>query len=216
MRKPAPSKQTLSLSMPTLAQPATSWRGGSGPSSRTALPTPGIAIELHGAAKKSSTSYWRQVLVLAALVVFSATSYLAVSHYVITAVVIQGRSMSPTLHDGDHCFMDRWTLKHRDPVRGDLVVIRDPGHDDYAVKRIVGMPGEVVMIKDGCVYVDGKRLLETYLDGNVRTYAPKAKEQLILLGQAHYFVLGDNRPVSEDSRMYGPLKRTAIVGLLSH
>jgi signal peptidase I len=112
--------------------------------------------------------------------------------------------------------MDRWTLKRRQPARGDLVVIRDPGHDDYAVKRVVGMPGETVLIQNGEVFVNGQPLTETYLDSGVRTYAPRAQEQLIMLGGEHYFVLGDNRPVSEDSRTYGPLRRSAIIGLLTH
>jgi len=202
----------MSFSLPTQLK---NREGGQGPLPGNALP--GFTVRLRPAVVTPRRgSGWKQFFIVTLLLLFSATSYLAVSRYIVTAVVIQGRSMSPTLKDGEHCFLDRWTLNHREPARGDLVVIRDPGHDDYAVKRIVAMPGETVSIKDGRVYIDDACLPEPYLDRDVRTYTPGNQDQWIMLGQSHYFVLGDNRPVSEDSRCYGPLRRDAIVGLISH
>ncbi len=157
----------------------------------------------------------RQLLVLAWLLIFSLVSYHLVSRYVVTAVVVQGRSMMPTLRDGDRCILNRLSYHYREPQRDELVVIRDPGHQDYAVKRIVGMPGETVEVKDGAVYLNGAQQQEPYLLPGTRTDCPFSKQMYVVLGDHQYFVLGDNRGISEDSRTYGAIDRRQVVGLLS-
>jgi signal peptidase I len=147
-------------------------------------------------------------------IVFSLTSYFAVSRYVITAVVVQGRSMAPTLHDGERYFLNRWLFMIREPRRGDLVVIRDAGHHDYAVKRIVGLPNETVSIKEGKVFINNAPMDEPYLFPNTKTICPNGGTMQVRLGEDDYFVLGDNRGNSEDSRYYGALEREQIIGLL--
>ena len=93
--------------------------------------------------------------------------------------------------------------------------MKDPGHADYAVKRIIALPGESLFFTHGKVIVNGKPLAEPYLAAGMKTYLPDCNEKLILTGREQYFVLGDNRRVSEDSRFYGAVRRSQIVGSIS-
>lgn len=155
-----------------------------------------------------------QLVFLLCLIVFSVISYYLITGYVLTAVVIEGRSMLPNLVEGERFILDRWSCHYRDLVRGDLVVIKDPGHKDYAVKRIVGVPGDALFLKEGAVLLNGKHLLETYLASGTQTFSPDKKDRLILIGKDQYFVMGDNRENSEDSRFYGAVPRERILGTL--
>jgi len=123
--------------------------------------------------------------------------------------------MTPTLQDGDRFILNRWSYFRSAPQRGDLVVVKDPGHHDYAVKRIVGVPGETLFFKRGELLVNGKHLFEPYLPSGTQTYLPDSAEKLVLTGQNQYFVLGDNRANSEDSRFYGAVHRSQIIGAIS-
>ncbi len=141
-------------------------------------------------------------------------SYHLTHTYFLTSVIVQGRSMMPTLQDGDRYLLDRLSYRYRGPRRGELVVLRDPGHEDFAVKRVVALPGESVQVKDGVLYINGRPLAEPYLASGTQTLAPASMEQLLRLGRDQYFVLGDNRAESEDSRYYGAVKRDWFIGSL--
>lgn len=141
-------------------------------------------------------------------------SYYLVSEYVVTTVVVQGRSMAPTLADGDRYLLHRWQLLFREPTRGDLVVIRDAVRNDFVVKRIVGLPRERIQFKDGDVFVNGAKLVETYLVHGTTTHVLGGVEPLFIVGADRYFVMGDNRDVSEDSRIYGAVRGSQILGFI--
>src|SRR5438270_2300369 len=139
-------------------------------------------------ARKSSTSGfaialqsdWKGQLCLAVcLAVLSIVGYFLMSRFVATSVIVQGRSMMPTLQDGDRFILNRLSYFHRSPQRGDLVVVKDPGHKDYAVKRIVAMPGESLYFKKGEVLVNGKHLLEPYLAAGTQTFLPDSEAKLV-------------------------------------
>lgn len=166
--------------------------------------------------KTSNRGNWlkQQALVLLFIALFSVPAYFLASRYIVTAVIIQGRSMAPTLMDGDRYYLNRWRYLFLAPQRGDVVVIKDPGHGDFAVKRIVGRPYDWLNLKDGLLYVNGKRLDEPYLSSDTRTDVPDRTEKWIQLGRDQYFLLGDNRANSEDSRFYGVIHRKNIVGML--
>ena len=160
-------------------------------------------------------TWWKQHLfVLVCIALFSVPAYLLASRFIVTAVVVQGRSMVPTLKDGERYYLNRWRYLFMNPQRGDVVVIKDPGHSDFAVKRIIGRPYDWVNLKDGRIYINGKRLNEPYLAKGVRTDTPDLKERWIQLGRDQYYLLGDNRSNSEDSRYYGVVSRQNIVGML--
>jgi signal peptidase I len=156
----------------------------------------------------------RRLLVFLLLLLLSVLCYFTINRYALSTVVVQGRSMAPTLEDGDHFLLNRLSYLCRAPKRGDLVVLRDPGHNDLAVKRIVALPGERLEIKQGKVFVNGRRFVEIYLPANTQTLLPAAHESSFTLGTDQYFVLRDNREDSEDSRFYGPVLKECIVGTL--
>jgi len=142
-------------------------------------------------------------------------SYFLVSHFFLQSVKVVGRSMVPTLQDSQQYLLNRWVYHFRAPQRTDVVVIRDPTDQGFSVKRIIGVAGDSVLLKGGEVFVNGRKLAEPYLAPNMSTYAfGKTGDQLIVCGKDQYFVLGDNRMNSADSRTYGPIPRQSILGLI--
>jgi signal peptidase I len=142
---------------------------------------------------------------------------------------IPSPSMEPTLHcakpvddcEGrfsDRVVANRLAYRFRDPERGDIVVFKAPAAADQCgladggstfVKRIVGLPGEVVSARDGVVYIDGERLIEPYLDPSRRGHESAGWPRV---AAGHYFLLGDNRDFSCDSRVWGTVPRSDLIG----
>lgn len=157
---------------------------------------------------------WRQAWPWCCFVACSLLSYFIVSSFIVTTVVVQGRSMTPTLVDGDRYLLHRWQLLFRAPARGDLVVVRDATRNDFVVKRVIALPGERVQFRDGAVFVNGERLVEPYLPAGTRTVVSDGIDPLVLVGKDRYFILGDNREISEDSRSYGAVSGKQILGFI--
>jgi len=142
---------------------------------------------------------------------------------------IPSSSMEPTLHcakPGDFCegrfddrvLANRLAYRFRDPERGQIVVFRAPGKADRCgpgdggstfVKRIVGLPGELVSERDGVFYIDGQRLFEPYVEPSRRGSESRTWPRV---APGHYFVLGDNRIHSCDSRTWGTVARSSLIG----
>jgi signal peptidase I len=173
-------------------------------------------LVLVGAWFQASQSFLvkNRVARLALLLFLSIGSYLFTARFVLVSVQVVGISMMPTLQDGDKRILNRWPLCYRHPRPGDLVVIKDPEQHDFAVKRVIGGPRDIVLVKDGAVYVNGKKLAEPYLSPNSHTYCRGSANKVFPLGRSEYFVLGDNRENSEDSRSYGAIPRSEIMGLI--
>lgn len=142
-------------------------------------------------------------------------SFFVISHYVLQSVEVDGSSMCPTLQPADRYFLNRLVYHLRDPHRSEIVVLRDPTDGVYAVKRVIAGAGDSVHIIDGKVYVNGKLLDEPYLTPGTPTYTfARINELSIRCGKDEFFVLGDNRRNSSDSRVYGPVNRQNILGAI--
>ena len=153
---------------------------------------------------------FRKLFVYAAVVI-------GLTFFVITFVAqrtqVNGESMYPALHDKDNLIVDKFSYHFCDPKRYDIVVFPYHYKDrTYYIKRVIGLPGETVQIKDGCVYIDGQRLDEHFSEEKIQNAALASEP--IVLGKDEYVVLGDNRNASEDSRFpdVGKVKRKEIIG----
>jgi len=120
---------------------------------------------------------------------------------------VRGMSMTPTLRDGEYLLIGKLSYWFQSPARGDIVVFHPPTNpqEDY-IKRIIGLPGETVEIRDGRIYIDGTPLEEPYIT------SPVPYSGAWTLRADEYFVLGDNRANSSDSHTWGVLPRRNIVG----
>ena len=126
---------------------------------------------------------------------------------------VDGHSMEPTLSDGDNLIVDKLSYRFRDPERYDIIVFPyQHAENTYYIKRIIGLPGETVQVIDGYMYINGKKLDEHY--GAEVMEDPGIAAEPITLGEDEYFVLGDNRNHSSDSRdpSVGVLHRDDIMG----
>lgn len=146
-------------------------------------------------------------------VIIFVLAYLLLN-YVGQRTLVDGSSMSPTLHNGDSVIVDKLSYRFSEPDRFDIVVFRYlPKDETYYIKRIIGLPGETVQIIDGYVYINGE-LLESDIYGSAVMLEPGRASEPITLGEYEYFVLGDNRNGSSDSRMnsVGNVEISQIVG----
>ena len=150
--------------------------------------------------RRNRKRYYRYEIIT--FVVMLAVVYLlctSVVRYVGQKTLVDGSSMSPTLEDGDVLIVDKLSYRFWEPERFDVVVFRYLYKENsYYIKRIIGLPGETVQIKEGKIYIDGRLLEEDF--GNAEMKNPGRANQPITLGADEYFVLGDNRNISSDSR----------------
>ena len=134
--------------------------------------------------------------------------------FVATIIVVDGESMMPNLIDKEYLMVDRLKYDYSAPKRGDIVVFNYPGElSKKFIKRIIGLPGELVEIKNGGVYINGKKLDEPYLEKGTETITETNQSAIkYKVEDDSYFVLGDNRYNSSDSRIWGSLPRKYIIG----
>ena len=134
-------------------------------------------------------------------------------HYVGQRTYVSGSSMENTLSDGDNLIVDKITYRFSDPKRYDIIVFPYQYEENtYFIKRIIGLPGETVQIVDGIIYIDGEALQESYGCEVMKNSGLAADP--VTLGEDEYFVLGDNRNDSTDSRdpSVGKIPRDRIIG----
>jgi len=133
--------------------------------------------------------------------------------FIVSPFIVDGESMHPTFENLDYLIVDEILYTFKAPERGDVVVFRYPGNPSvFYIKRIIGMPNETVSINHGAVTIttaDGRYvdLAEPYIVNEDATYTKN-----VSLNSDEYFVMGDNRPNSSDSRIWGPLPRKNIIG----
>lgn len=165
--------------------------------------------------KKSEWLEWGKSLLIAIVLVFIVKTFL------FAPIVVDGPSMQPNLENGDHMIVNRINYLINDPKRFDIVVFHATEDKDY-IKRIIGLPGETVELKDDILYIDGKAVEEPFLadekaqlDGQVYTMDFSMEDipgTATVIPDDQVLVLGDNRDNSTDSRMLGFISYDQLVG----
>ncbi|OGM56928.1 signal peptidase I [Candidatus Woesebacteria bacterium RIFCSPHIGHO2_12_FULL_46_16] len=149
------------------------------------------------------------------VIVFAVAIFLFIYLLVLQPHKIKGASMDPNFFDGEYLLTDKVTYRFGEPKRGDVIVFKAPtGNGDEFIKRIIGLPGEKVSVKSGKMYINEKVLEEKYLDASLITSAGYflQEDQSVSVPEGEYFVLGDNRPHSSDSRAWGFIAKKKITG----
>lgn len=148
-------------------------------------------------------------------IVFIGSLFIVVYLFIMQPNQIKGASMEPSFYTGEYILTSKITYKFRSPHRGDIIVFRSPKNPDIEyIKRIIGLPSDKVMIKNGDVSVNGNLIQENYIAARTNLWEggfTKDGQQLIV-PQDELFVMGDNRPRSSDSREFGTVTVSSIIG----
>ena len=148
-----------------------------------------------------------EVILIAFLPLFVISQFLA------RPFIVQGASMEPNFQNGNYLIIDMVSYRFNNPDRGDVVVFRYPGNrSSYYIKRIIGLPGDHVSLRNGDVFVNGEITSDEYFSLGVDTFP--ASQTDFSLTENQFFVMGDNRAMSFDSRNWGPLERSDIIGFV--
>jgi signal peptidase I len=134
--------------------------------------------------------------------------------FIMTPHEVIGSSMYPTYKDGEYLMANKIVYKLSEPKRGDVIIFKYSETQDF-IKRVIGLPGDQVMLKDGYIYINGNKLDESgYLDSSVYSNGGEYlhEGETITVPEEQYFVCGDNRQHSSDSRTFGPIEKSAIKG----
>ncbi|CQR47716.1 Signal peptidase I T [Paraliobacillus sp. PM-2] len=168
------------------------------------------------AKKKSEWFDWLKALVIAVLLAFIVRTFL------FAPIVVDGPSMYPNLHDGDHMIVNKLNYKISEPNRFDIVVFHATKQKDY-IKRVIGLPGETVEIKNDTLYINGNAVAEPFLEQQKASLKKNERYTMDfsmsdipgdfkVIPEDHLLVLGDNRNNSTDSRMLGYISYNQLVG----
>jgi signal peptidase I len=148
------------------------------------------------------------------VVVLALAIVIPIRYFLFQPFFVRGQSMEPNFENGDYLIIDEISYRFSNPERGEVIVFKYPNNPSQRyIKRIIGLPGETIEIKSGSVIIHSQVREEVldeseYLLSTVQTPG----DVKLSLGEDEYFVLGDNRGLSSDSRRWGPLKREHIIG----
>ena len=167
--------------------------------------TPDETPEQSGDPKPSShLRLWTRDFIISVMASFFIITFLY------QPVKVEGTSMQPELRDQDRLFINKFVYHVEKISRDDVVVFRYPRDTTKSyIKRVIGLPGDDIRIADGSVYVNGKRINEPYVPNRYRDARSMAE---MVIPANEYFVMGDHRSISSDSRDFGPVKRALIYG----
>src|SRR5689334_14017320 len=162
-----------------------------------------------------NASFGGFIVELLKIVVIALAIIIPIRTFILQPFYVKGASMEPTFHDNEYLIIDELSYRLHAPQRGDVVVLRNPALGEFLIKRIIALPQERIVINDGHIvihnltYPNGVTLDErAYLSSSVVTFGNLD----VTLADDQYFVMGDNRPASLDSRSFGPIPRHDIVG----
>ena len=174
-------------------------------------------IEVTKVSRESRQGLWSEGLKLIRDIFLIIVVFILFGVFFVQPVVVEGTSMLPQLHDGERLLVNKLVYYKFQSIswghieRGDIVVFWYPNDPDKSyVKRVIGLPGETVEIRNGRVFVDDKELNEDYLDKEYNQTLPSTPRKKV--EEHHYFVMGDNRDNSSDSRYWGLVPEKYIYG----
>ena len=152
-------------------------------------------------------------------IVLASAIFVIIYLFLVQPHQINGNSMLPNFFNGEYLLTNKIGYRLHEPTRGDVIIFHAPSgarcpqelQCDF-VKRIIGLPGEIVEVASGTVSIDGSNLYEIYIPDESSTKTHSGDPLTVKLGEDEYFVLGDNRDHSSDSRTWGPVTREDIVG----
>lgn len=164
--------------------------------------------------KPKFKKFFKSLLFWVIEIIFVILAAYLIIEYALEKTTMMGISMNTTLNEGDKIIINKMAYIKKEPQRNDVIVFSQSktGHGYYNIKRVIGLPGETVEIINGEVYIDGTRLQEVIPTEAMRVAG--LADKVILLGENEFFVLGDNRNYSEDSRFanIGMIVRNDIIG----
>jgi signal peptidase I len=153
---------------------------------------------------------------LAITIVFAAAIFAVIYILLFRPFQVNGQSMYPTYHHGEYVLTNLIALRFERPQRGDVVVFESPQNPDKDfIKRVIGVPGDKLLLKDGSFYINGTKLDESgYLPTGVKTYGGTFLQEgkVVTIPPGHYFAVGDNRDFSSDSREWGFVAENKVIG----
>ncbi|MDP2812650.1 MAG: signal peptidase I [bacterium] len=142
------------------------------------------------------------------VVLISLAIILPIRLFLVQPFYVEGASMEPNFFQNEYLIIDEISYRFNEPQRGEVIIFKSPQDSrSYFIKRVIGLPGEKVKVKDGRIFINGQELAEVYINN----FSSEDNEEIII-AQDEYFVLGDNRINSLDSRSFGPIKKTSIIG----
>lgn len=172
--------------------------------------TPNRPLETTNSLPKKHSGFWVELIKLILLAIFVIIPFRL---YVAQPFIVDGHSMDPTFNSTDYLIVEELTYHFKGPERGSVITFKYPKDPSkYFIKRIIGLPGETVILTDGKVSIkntahpDGFNLDEPYIK------LPKLDTSSYTLGPDEYFVMGDNRAGSSDSRSWGPVPKANLIG----
>jgi signal peptidase I len=186
-------------------------------------PTPGLVESTAAPVAPRNPDAWKRTAIEWLVVVVAAVAVaLLISATSVQAFFIPSKSMESTLHVGDRVLVNKWSYRLHDVHRGDIVVFTKPKDEAASnvndlIKRVIGLPGETVTIANNHVYINGHQLNEPYLDAAAVSVAVPGKWACTpaapcKIGKGQLWVMGDNRTDSEDSRYFGTIPESSVVG----
>lgn len=154
--------------------------------------------------------WWHEI---ASLLLFSAAVFILL-RLAVPGSIVQGSSMQPSFSDGERILISRWDYVWGEPARGDIIIFNSPqplqSNEPPLIKRVIGLPGETVEIRDTQIYINGVPLDEPYIKEPCNQM--NCRDNIWELAEDEYFIMGDNRNSSRDSRRFGPVPRGNIIG----
>lgn len=146
-------------------------------------------------------------------IILTAVIVLPIRYFIAQPFIVNGSSMSPTFETGQYLIVDQLSYRFHEPVRGDVIIFKYPGNTKiFYIKRIIGLPGETININENTVTIINSDNPDGFILNEPFVVFPKETFMEVTLNDDQYFVMGDKRDASSDSRIWGPLSKDLVVG----